>query len=135
MGIFKNKAVWVGGGVLLVFALLIVGLFLLGSDQQSALEKLRDIAIIMIVLSSVITVILLAAITAALIFLVIQIKNHLIPALEETTGTVKRVRDTTNFVTEEAIRPILNVAGKYSRLRGMAKYVSGQTKKLPKQPN
>lgn len=130
----KSKGVLAGIAALLVFVLIGVGLFLLGDSDQSALEKIRDIAIIFIVLASVLNVILLAAITAALVFLALQIKDRVIPMLEELTGTVKRVRGTTNFITEEAVKPILTVAGTYSRLRTMTKTVNGKRKKPPKPP-
>jgi hypothetical protein len=132
MSSIKSKGLIAGIATLLIFIVLIVVLYLLGDSDQSALERLRDIAIIFIVLTSAITVVLLAGITVALIFLTIQIKERVIPLLEETTGTVKRLRGTTNFVTEEAIRPILNVAGSYSKLRGMTKTVTGKRKKPPK---
>jgi len=122
-----------GGVGLLVVALLIGwGLFALGSDDQSALEKLRDIALIFVVLLFLIVVLLLAGITGALVFLVMQIKDRVIPMLEELTGTVKRVRGTTNFLTEEAVRPLINVASGYTRLRRMRNVVTGKTKKPPK---
>ena len=132
MSSLKSKGLIAGIATLLIFVILIVVLYLLGDSDQSALERLRDIAIIFIVLTSAITVVLLAGITVALIFLSIQIKDKVIPLLEEATGTVKRVRGTTNFMTEEAIKPILNVAGSYSRLRGMTKTVTGKRKKPPK---
>ena len=134
MSSIKSKGLIAGIGTLVIFIVLVVVLYLLGDSDQSALERLRDIAIIFIVLASTISVVLLAAITAALIFLAIQIKDRVIPLLEEATGTVKRVRGTTNFVTEEAIKPILNVAGSYSRLRTMTKTVTGKRKKPPKVP-
>ena len=61
-----------------------------------------------------------------------QIKDRVIPLLEEATGTVKRVRGTTNFITEEAVRPLINVASGYSRMRRMRNVVTGKTKKPPK---
>jgi cytochrome bd-type quinol oxidase subunit 1 len=130
----KQKAILGGVIATVVFIAIIVGLYLLGGDDQSALERLRDIAVIFVVLLSLITVILLAAITAALVFLAMQIKDRVIPLLEEATGTVKRVRGTTNFMTEEAVKPIINIAGQYSRLRTMTKTVTGQRKKPPKPP-
>jgi uncharacterized protein YxeA len=130
----KSKAILGGAIALIVFVAIIVGLYLLGDSDQSALERLRDIAVIFVVLLSLVTVILLAAITAALVFLSFQIKDRVIPLLEETTGTVKRVRGTTNFMTEEAVKPIINAAGQFSRLRTMTKTVTGQRKKPPKPP-
>ncbi|HWV34224.1 MAG TPA: hypothetical protein VNZ55_01250 [Thermomicrobiales bacterium] len=132
MGGVKSKALWGGIGTLVVFILIIIGLYLLGGSDQSALERLRDISVIFVVLLSMIVVVLLAAITVALVFLVFQIKDNVIPLLEEATGTVKRIRGTTNFVTEEAVKPIVTAAGTYSRIRGMTKVVVGKTKKPPK---
>jgi hypothetical protein len=132
MSSLKSKGLIAGLAALLIFIAIIVGLYLLGDSDQSALERLRDIAIIFIVLMSLITVVLLIGITVALFFLSIQIKDKVIPLLEEATGTVKRVRGTTEFMTEEAIKPILTVAGSYSRLRTMTKTVTGKRKKPPK---
>jgi hypothetical protein len=130
----KSKAILGGAIALVVFIAIIVGLYLLGGSDQSALERLRDIAVIFVVLLGLVTVILLAGITAALVFLAMQIKDRVIPLLEEATGTVKRVRGTTNFMTEEAVKPLINAAGQFSRLRTMTKTVTGQRKKPPKPP-
>ncbi|MBA3274939.1 MAG: hypothetical protein H0T72_04030, partial [Chloroflexia bacterium] len=74
MDSIKSKGILAGVAALLIFVLIGVGLYLLGDDNQSALEKLRDIAIIFVVLTSAVTVILLAAITVALILLFMQLK-------------------------------------------------------------
>lgn len=131
----KQKAILGGVVAAVVFIAIIVGLYLLGGDDQSALEKLRDIAVIFIVLLSLVTVILLAAITAALAFLAFQIKDRVIPLLEEATGTVNRVRNTTNFMTEEAVKPIITFAGKMSKVRQMGQTVKGKRKKPPTPPH
>jgi hypothetical protein len=127
----KRNALIGGIGALVVFVLIIVGLFLLGGDHQSALEKLRDIAIIFIVLSSLITVILLAAVVGALWFLVFQIKDKVVPLLEEATGTAKQVRNTASFMSDEAVKPLISAAGWVSRGRKMSRVVTGKDKKIP----
>jgi hypothetical protein len=132
MDSIKKKGVLAGVAALLVFALIVVGLYLLGGDDQSALERLRDIAIIFVVLTSIITVILLAAITVALILLFMQLKDKAVPILDDTTGTINRIRGTANFMTEEAVKPIVTVAGKYSRFRAMSRVVTGKQTKPPK---
>ena len=128
----KSKGVLAGVGALLIFVLIGVGLYLLGGDDQPALERLRDIAIIFVVLASAITVILLAAITVALVLLFMQLKDRAIPILDETTGTINRIRGAANFMTEEAVKPLVTVAGKYSRFRAMSRVVTGKQKKPPK---
>jgi hypothetical protein len=126
---WKLWAIVGGVGTLLILALIIFGLYQLGGDDQSALERLRDISIIFIVLLFFINIVLLAAITAGLGVLIIQIKDQVIPALEELTGTAKRIRGTTNFVTEEAIKPIVSVAGSYAKVRAMSRTVVGKQRK------
>lgn len=135
----KSKGIWAGVASLLLFVLVGVGLYLLGGDDQSALERLRDIAVIFIVLSSVLVVIILAGIAAALAFLVLQIKDRVIPLLEEAKGgaanitdATKRVKNTTDFVTEEAMRPLMGLVGSVSRVRSMRNVVTGKRRKPPK---
>jgi amino acid transporter len=112
--------------VIVLFGLAIFGLYQAGGDDQSTLERLRDIAIIFIVLLSLITVILLAAITAALGFLTLQIKDRAIPLLEELTMTARRLRGTAEFMSEEAVKPILTVAGGYAKMRGTMRSMFGR---------
>jgi len=122
------------GGVsaLVIFGLIIWGLYSLGNSDQSALERFRDIAVIFIIFLFMITIVLLAAVVAALGFLVLQTKDRVIPMLEEVTQTAKRVRGTTEFMTEEAVKPIIAVAGTYAKLRAMGKSVTQRPKKSSK---
>ena len=64
---------------------------------------------------------LLAGITAALVYLILQVKDRIIPMLEETTTTVRRMRGTAEFVSDEAVKPIVTIAGKYASAKAMAK--------------
>ena len=131
----KQKAIIGSIVAAVVFIAIIVGLYLLGGEEQAPLERLRDIAIIFIVLLSLVTVILLAGITAALAFLAFQIKDRVIPLLEEVTGTVNRVRNTTNYMTEEAVKPIITVAGNFAKIMQMRRTVTGKRKRPPHPPS
>jgi hypothetical protein len=131
------KKIGIVAGVVatLVFAGIIVGLYMLGGDHQSDLEKLRDISIIFSQLLMLVTVILLAAITAALVWLVIKIKDQVIPMLDEALailkefkGTAGRVSNTTSFVTEEAVKPLVTAAGQMAKIRKMGQVVTGKNK-------
>lgn len=128
----KQYAIAGGVGLLILLVLIIFGLYQLGGEDQAPLERLRDIAIIFVVLLFLLTVVLLAAITAALGYLVLQIKDRVIPLLEELTGTARRIRGTTAFVTEEAVKPIMTVASTYAKMRAMRNTVTGKSKKPPK---
>lgn len=130
----KTKGYLIGGSIaaLVILALIIWGLYSLGDADQSALERFRDIAVIFVVLLFFLTVVLLAGITAALVYLVFQIKDRVIPMLEELTATAKRVRGTAEFMTEEAVKPILTVASTYAGMRAMMKTVTGRDQKKKK---
>lgn len=127
----KWYAIGGGAGALLLLGLLIWGLYVLGDDDQSGLERFRDVAVIFIVLLFGLTVVLLAAIVAALGYLTFQVKDRVIPLLEELAATARRVRGTTEFMTEEAVKPIIGVAGTYAKIRAMKKTVTGRSKKPP----
>ena len=122
----KLYAILVGLAMVALFVVLTVGLYFLGDSSQSALERLRDIAVIYIVLMCLILVIIMAAATAALVYLIMQIKNQVIPMLEELTGTINRVRGTTEFMTDEAVKPVISAAGKVAQWKAMLKVVTGR---------
>ena len=128
-GKWKLYAIAGGVGLLVLLVLISWGLYVLGGADQSALERLRDIAVIFVVLLFLLVVVILAAIAAALAYLVFQIKDRVIPLLEELTGTVRRVRGTAEFVTEEAVKPILTVASTYAKIRAMTRTVTGKDTK------
>jgi oligo-1,6-glucosidase len=137
----KKTGIVAGIAAVILFVGIIVGLYMLGGDHQSALEKLRDIAIIFSQLLMLVTVILLAAITAALVWLIMKIKDQVMPILDEGLGilrefkgTATRVKNTTNFVTEEAARPIVAAAGQVAKVRAMSRFVTGKTHKVPDPP-
>ncbi len=127
----KTKLYLIGGSViaLLVLVGIIVLLYSLGGADQSALERLRDIAVIFIVLLGIIAVVLLAGVTAALAYLVFQVKDRVLPMLEEVLATLKRARGTVDFVSEEAVRPIVSAAGTIARVKAMANAAAGKNDK------
>lgn len=131
----KKIAIIGGSIVTVVFIALIVVLFMLGGKEESSLERLRDIAIILNQLFMFVIVILLAAITAALFWLVLKVKDQVMPILDEGLailrefkGTASRVQNTTSFVTEEAVKPIMTAAGQYAKVRKMGQIVTGKSK-------
>ena len=84
---------------------------------------------IYIVLISLILSILLAATTAALVYLVIQIKDQVIPLLEEINATMLRVRGTTEFMSEQAVKPVINASSKVAQWKAMVRVATGKEPK------
>lgn len=127
----KTKLYLIGGSLLALLVLvgIVVLLYSLGGADQSALERLRDIAVIFIVLLGLVVVVLLAGVTAALAYLVFQVKDRVIPLLEEVAAMLRRTRGTVEFVSEEAVRPIVSAAGTIARVKAMANAAAGKNGK------
>lgn len=102
--------------VVLLFIALTAFLYLLGGEDQSALERLMNIAVIYIVFLSSLIVLLLAAATIAFVFLTLALRDKALPAMDELTATLKQVRGTTEFMSEEAVKPVIQAAGKAAQV-------------------
>jgi hypothetical protein len=112
--------------LLLIVIGIVYGLYQLGGADQAPLERLRDIAVIFLVFQLLLVTIILAGFTAALAYLILVIKDQLIPMLTELTETVRRLRGTTEFMTEEAVKPIISAAGQAAKVRAMVRTITGQ---------
>lgn len=132
-GADTGKWKWWAALAILVLGLIVVGiaygLYQLGGADQAPLERLRDIAVIFLIFQLLLVTIILAGIAAGLVFLIIVLKDQIIPLLAELTETMRRVRGTTEFMTEEAVKPIIRSAGQAAKLRAMVRTVTGQDRK------
>ena len=124
---------WWAALAILVLVLIVVGiaygLYQLGGADQAPLERLRDIVIIFLAFQLLLVTIILAGIAAGLVFLIVVLKDQVIPLLHELTETARRLRGTTEFVTEEAVKPIVTAAGQIAKMRAMVRTVTGQDRK------
>lgn len=102
--------------VLLLFIALTAFLYMLGGEDESALERLSQIAVIYIVFMSMAMVLMLAASTIAFVYLILTLRDKALPAMDELTMTLKRVRGTTEFMSEEAVKPVIHAAGKAAQV-------------------
>ena len=116
---------WWAALIVLVLGLIVVGiiygLYQLGGADQAPLERLRDIAIIFLIFQLLLVTIALAGIAGGLVFLIFVLKDQLIPILSEFLETAKRLRGTTEFMTEEAVKPMIRTAGQAAKFRAMWK--------------
>lgn len=125
----KAKGILIGVGALVVFIAIIVGLYLLGGSDQSALERLRDIVIVLIGLVTVVMTVLLVVVAAVLVWVAFAIKEKVIPMLEQLTETAGRVKGAASFVTEEVASPVITFYGNVAKARAMVKTVTGRDTK------
>ena len=124
---------WWAALAILILGLIVAGigygLYQLGGVDQAPLERLRDIVIIFLAFQLLLVTIILAGIAAGLVFLILVLKDQIIPLLTELTETARRLRGTTEFVTEEAVKPIITAAGRAAKVRAMVRTVRGQDRK------
>lgn len=132
------------GGVLALAALtaIVVGLYYLGSDDQSSLERWRDVVIVLFGVLMVFVALLMVVVTAAVAFLIIMVRQKLVPIMEKvvvlqeravamqesTLETLHRVKGTTDFVTEEVAAPIISVYSTVAKGKMMMRTVTGRDK-------
>jgi hypothetical protein len=124
---------WWAALAILILGLIVVGiaygLYQLGGADQAPLERLRDIAVIFLIFQLLLVTIILAGIAAGLVFLIMVLKDQIIPLLTELTETARRLRGTTEFMTEEAVKPIIKSAGQAAKWRAMVRSVTGADRK------
>ncbi len=119
--------IWViAGGLLALFVILFVILYLLGGAEQSPLERVRDIAVIFLALATVLVVLLLGALVGVAIWLGLLIRDHLIPLLAAATETMTKAKGTVEFVGEAVARPIVRTYGRVAGLRALIRTLTRQ---------
>src|SRR4051794_2398353 len=124
---------WWAALAILVLGLIVVGitygLYQLGGADQAPLERLRDIVIIFLAFQLLLVTIVLAGIAAGLVYLILVLKDQVIPLLTELTETAKRLRGTTEFMAAEVVNPVIAAAGNAAKVRAMVRTVTGQDRK------
>lgn len=113
--------------------LVVVGFiaFLLYVPSATTLGKFRDATIIFIGVIWIFILLLLSVMVAVMVWVALLLRDRAIPLLQEilenvrdTSGTVsetaKRVKGSTEFVSEEVASPIITTYGRWAKIRKMA---------------
>jgi hypothetical protein len=116
-------------GLVVLFVVLFVVLYLLGGSDQSALERIMEITVIFLGLSAVLVVLLMGALVGVIVWFALRIKDGAIPLFEQVTETITRVRGTTEFIGEEAVKPVISFYSRVAGIRALIKTVTGRSKK------
>jgi hypothetical protein len=123
----------IGGIIAVVVLAVIIGLLYWGGAGAPT-QRLRDISIVFISLFAVISTVLLAAIVGAVLWLIFLLRDKVVPLLETLTETATHVKGTTQFVSEQAVAPIISVAGTVAKMRAVTKTVTGGKRRpVPRQ--
>ncbi len=119
----------IGGSIALVLLAVIIGLLYWG-DEGPVTVRLRDISIVFISLFAVISTLLFAAILGALLWLVFTIRDKVVPLLETLTATATRLKGTTEFMTEQAVSPVIGIASTFAKMRAATRTVTGGKRRV-----
>ena len=77
----------------------------------------RDIAIIVVAIQSIVLGVLIAVLIWQIWRLVAMIQTEIKPLIDDTQATVNTVRGTTTFVTDHVAAPVIKTSGEARRWR------------------
>ena len=97
--------------ILLVLAGSIYGIYFLTQSDPQTTSQIRDIFIIVLALESLITGIALIILIVQMALLINLLQNEIKPILDSTKETIHTLQGTTAFISEHAIRPVINASG------------------------
>jgi len=89
------------------------------------MASVRDVAIIVLAIESIVVGVLLAVLTVQVTRLVRMLREEVKPMLEATQETVGTVRGTATFLSDHLVSPVVSAAGTVSGLRQAAKTLAG----------
>ena len=119
--------------ILIVAILAAAGYGLISHPPFAAV--LRDIAIIVLSLATLLTCIFLAILLFQLQSLIALLRDELRPTLRSINETAGTVRGTTTFVTDAVVTPVITVASYASALRAVARSLFRGSSQRPNEPH
>lgn len=109
----------IGIGILLFFA------------PTALRQALRDILLIFLFLLTIFTMLMFLALTIAIFALLEMLNGRVVPLMDQVTQMINRVRGTTEFVSDEVVRPVITTVGTLARIRAMARAAVGKPPGAP----
>ena len=98
------------------------------------MQDVRDVAIIVLAIESIIVGGLLCFLIFQLMRLIKMLREEIKPLLESTNETVSTVRGTTTFVSQHVVSPIVSAAGFFSGVGRVAQMLTTFPKKTREAP-
>lgn len=91
----------------IVIVLVVMGYFLFSAPEPTT--TIRDIAIIVLALESIVVLLLLGVVVGLLWWLIQTLERKVTPILDSTSETVDTARGTATFVSDTVVSPIIKV--------------------------
>lgn len=93
------------------------------------MATLRDIAIIILAVETIVLVFLLGVLIFQVLRLIRLLREEIKPILDSTKETVGTVRGTTTFVSETMVSPIISVLSYAAAIGGAVRMLTGRRSK------
>jgi hypothetical protein len=124
----QGRSAWQTMGIILgvlVFVIVISALFYGLMTHPVFTAGLRDVAIIVLALVTMITSVLLAVLLFQLQSLIVLLRDEIQPILQSINQTTGTVRGTATFVSDAVVSPMIEVAGYVSGVQKAFKTLFG----------
>ena len=112
--------------IVLLLVLIIFGVLLFNNPVAAA--KLRDIFIILLGIQSIFIGLLMIVAVVAIIYVALKmydltqfIQNELRPMLQRADDTVRTVQSRTTFISDAAVKPVVDVMSWGAQIKGMVR--------------
>jgi hypothetical protein len=112
--------------VLLILALIGLGLYAACGTGEGALQCVRDIAIIVLVVETFVVTLLMLFIVLLFAQLISTLQKEILPVIRSAKQTVDTVQGTTAFVSDTLVSPLIAVVGFGSGIRGALSAILGR---------
>ena len=106
----KTKLVWLVIAFLVLLVGLIAGVVLLVRSDNATTSHIRDVLIIIVALESLIIGASLVILVVQLALLLNLLQNEIKPILDSTRETINTMKGTTAFLSEHAVKPVINIS-------------------------
>jgi hypothetical protein len=107
-------------------ALIIWGIFWAATSHPAVVEALRDIVIIALALGSCLFGVSFVIMLIMIIRLVNMLEFEIKPILQQTNETVRTLKGTTTFVSENVVKPVTTASGYLAGFRRTVKVLFGE---------
>ena len=119
----KSKVVWVVIAGLIILGAMITGIVFLARTDSLTTSHIRDIFIIVLALESFIIGAALVILVVQLALLINLLQNEIKPILETTRRTVNTLKGTTTFLSEHAVKPVVNLGSIAAGLKRLGEII------------
>jgi hypothetical protein len=119
----KSRMIWVVLAGLVILGALATGIVFLARSDVATTGHIRDIFIIVLALEALVIGAALVVLVIQLALLINLLQNEIKPILETTRRTVNTLKGTSAFLSEHAIKPVMQVSSLAAGFRKLVEII------------